>query len=129
MLSLAESAYLAALPQAPTYYNPLGPNRKSLDNRKNSILELMRQQGYITEQQAKDAQGQAVTFNPLSSGIKAPHFVFYVQDYLANKYGELSLEEGGLKVYTTLDPALQTIAEEAIKNQSEKNAKNYNAHT
>ncbi len=42
-LSLAESAYLAAMPQAPTFYNPLGPNRSNLDNRKNTILYLMQQ--------------------------------------------------------------------------------------
>ncbi len=127
-LSLAESAYLAALPQAPTYYNPLGPNRVALDNRKNVILNLMAQQGYITTDAAKQAKDEKVEFNKITTGIKAPHFVLWVQDYLAGKYGEKTLEEGGLKIYTTLDPRLQQIAENAVKNGVEKFSKKYNAN-
>lgn len=127
-LSLAESAYLAALPQAPTYYNPMGPNRTSLDNRKNTILSLMQQQGYITADEKKQAENEKVTFSKITTGIKAPHFVLWVQDYLAEKFGEKSLEEGGLKVYTTLDPKLQEIAETAVKNGVEKSSKKYNAN-
>ncbi len=126
-LSLAESAYLATLPQAPTYYNPLGPNRQALDNRKNTILSYMQQQGYITEEQKKQAQEEKVQFSELTNGIKAPHFVLWVQDYLANKYGEKTLQEGGLKVYTTLDLRLQAIAEAAVKNGVENSSKKYNA--
>lgn len=125
-LTLAESAYLAALPQAPTFYNPLGPNRQSLDNRKNTILALMQQQGYISQEQAKQSQGEKVEFSQITNGIKAPHFVFMVQDYLAGKYGEKTLEEGGLKVYTTLDPRLQDIAEKVVKADADKESKKYN---
>ncbi len=125
-LSLAESAYLAGMPQAPTYYNPFGPNREALDNRKNTILSVMRQQGYINEEQEKQAKETKVEFAELSNGIKAPHFVLWVQDYLANKYGEKTLEEGGLKVYTTLDPKLQDIAEKVVKDDIEKESKKYN---
>jgi len=127
-LTLAESAYLAAMPQAPTYYNPFGPNRTSLDNRKNTILYLMQQQGYITEEQKTQAENEKVNFNKIASGISAPHFVLWVQDYLADKFGEKTLEEGGLKVYTTLDPRLQEIAETAVKNGVEKSSKKYNAN-
>lgn len=127
-LTLAESAYLAAMPQAPTRYNPFGPNRQSLDNRKNTILSLMREQGYINEEQEKKAKEEKPEFNKISTGIKAPHFVLWVQDYLANKYGEKTLEEGGLKVYTTLNSKLQNIAEEAVKNGVEKYSKKYNSN-
>ena len=127
-LSLAESAYLAAMPQAPTFYNPFGPNRTNLDNRKNTILYLMRQQGYITDEQKKQAENEKVNFSKITTGIKAPHFVLWVQDYLANKFGEKTLEQGGLKIYTTLDPRLQEIAETAVKNGVEKNSKKYNAN-
>ncbi|MBI5530761.1 MAG: PBP1A family penicillin-binding protein [Candidatus Doudnabacteria bacterium] len=126
-LTLAQSAYLAAMPQAPTFYNPLGPNRASLDNRKNTILSLMQQQGYINAEQEKQAEDEKVEFSKITTGIKAPHFVLWVQDYLANKFGEKSLEEGGLKVYTTLDLRLQGIAETAVKNGVEKSSKKYNA--
>ncbi|MFA5991114.1 MAG: PBP1A family penicillin-binding protein [Candidatus Doudnabacteria bacterium] len=127
-LTLAESAYLAAMPQAPTFYNPFGPNRTSLDNRKNTILYLMQQQGYITDEQKNQAENEKVNFSKITTGIKAPHFVLWVQDYLANKFGEKTLEEGGLKIYTTLDPRLQDIAETAVKNGVEKSSKKYNAN-
>jgi 1A family penicillin-binding protein len=126
-LSLAESAYLAAMPQAPTYYNPFGPNRQALDNRKNTILSLMKQQGYINQEREQKARDEKVEFSKITTGIKAPHFVLWVQDYLASKYGEKTLEEGGLKVYTTLDPRLQEIAEKAVKDGVEKSSKKYNA--
>lgn len=127
-LTVAESAYLAALPQAPTYYNPMGAHPEALENRKNTILMLMREQGYITAEQEKLALEEKIEFQKTRTAISAPHFVFYVQDYLANEYGEKTLEEGGLKVYTTLDPRLQKIAETVVKEGAEKNASKYNAH-
>ncbi|MBP9686734.1 MAG: penicillin-binding protein [Candidatus Doudnabacteria bacterium] len=127
-LTLAESAYLAALPQSTTYYNPFGPNREALDRRQQTILGLMEAQGYITAVEKEAANQEKVAFTPPQNSLKAPHFVLYVQDYLAEKFGEDSLEEGGLKVYTTLDLHLQTIAEEAIAERVEKNATTYNAH-
>lgn len=122
-LTLAESAYLAALPQAPSRYNPFGPNRKLLEDRKDFILQVMLEEGKITQAQKDEAQKEAVVFNEAKTGISAPHFVFYVQDILAEKYGEKTLQEGGLKVYTTLDPRLQTIAETAVKEGVEKSIK------
>lgn len=127
-LSLAESAYLAALPQAPTYYSPFGPNKDALDNRKDTILRLMKDQSYITDAQYQEAKDAKVTFSDLKSGIEAPHFVFYVEDLLADKYGEKTLEEGGLKIYTTLDIKVQKIAEEAVSTGVDKNSKKYGAN-
>lgn len=113
-ISLAESAYLAALPQAPTYYNPSGTHFDALVGRKDYVLRTMKEQGYITEEQYNQAKEEKVVFKEVRASISAPHFSLYVQDYLADKYGESTLQEGGLKVYTTLDPKLQKIAEEAI---------------
>lgn len=127
-LNLAESAYLAALPQSTTYYNPFGPHRDALDARKNTVINAMRDQNYITPDQAKAAKEEKVAFSPITTGIKAPHFVLWVQDYLANKYGDKTLESGGLKVYTTLDPKLQDIAEKAVKNGIDKESTKYNVH-
>lgn len=127
-LTLAESAYLAALPQAPTYYNPFGPHRDALDSRKDVILSLMREQGYITEQQEQEAKQSEVAFNPIKSSIIAPHFVFYVESYLADTYGEEAVQEGGLKVYTTLDTKLQNAAETAVRENLAKYGNRYNAH-
>ena len=127
-LDLAESAYLAAMIQAPTYYNPTGPNRADLDARKNTVLAQMQQQGYITSSQEQQAKNEVAPFSPLTNGIKAPHFVLWVEDYLANKYGDVTLEQGGLQVYTTLDPRLQSIAETVVKNDVEKESVKYNAN-
>lgn len=127
-LNLAESAYLAALPQSPTYYNPSGPHRADLDARKNTILTLMRQQNYITAEQEQQAKNETVKFSTITNGIKAPHFVLWVEDYLANKYGDKTLEEGGLQIYTTLDPRLQDIAEKVVKENIAKESKKYSVN-
>jgi 1A family penicillin-binding protein len=120
-LTIAESAYLAALPQAPSYYNPSGPNFDALAARQQYILTQMKDLGYITEDEFKIAAEEKVVFQQVKNSIKAPHFVLYVQDYLAEKYGEQTLQEGGLKVYTTLDPKLQEIAEKAVADGAAKN--------
>ena len=127
-LTLAESAYLAALPQAPSLYNPLGPNRATLDERKNTVLALMLQQGYITQLQFEGARDAIVTFQPPKVTLRAPHFVFWVQNYIAAKYGDIALREGGLKVYTTLDPKLQELAEKVVVDGAAKTAIKYGAH-
>lgn len=120
-LTLAESAYLAALPQAPSYYNPSGPNFDALSARQQYILKGMLSDGVITQVEYESAQKETVKFEKIKTAIKAAHFVQYVQDYLAEKYGEQSLQEGGMKVYTTLDPKMQEIAEKAVLEGAAKN--------
>lgn len=126
-MDLAQSAYLAAMIQAPSHYDPLGPHRQQLDARKNTVLDLMQTQGYITQQQDSQAKSETVKFLANSNSIKAPHFVFYIEDYLDQKYGQNAVDTGGLQVYTTLDPALQTDAEQAINDYATANEKKYNA--
>ncbi len=120
-LSIAESAYLAALPQAPSYYNPSGPNFDALEARQQYILNQLKDAKYISEEQYNTAMNEVVVFETIKNSIVAPHFVQYVEEYLAEKYGEQSLQEGGLKVYTTLDPKLQEIAEKAVADGAAKN--------
>ncbi len=127
-IDLSEAAYLAALPQAPSYYNPTGPNRTALDNRKDTVLDQMFKQGYITKQEMEDAQNKKVVFEKAQNSISAPHFVFYVQDYLTEKYGEKALAEGGFKVTTTLDSRFQEIAEKSVKDGVVKNSKAYSGN-
>lgn len=126
-LTLAEAASLAALPQAPTYYSPHGSNKDKLLARKNWILETLVQEGYITKEQAEVAQQQELEFFKFSSAIIAPHFVFYVRELVAERYGEKTLEQGGLKIITSLDMDQQKIAEEVIKKGVEKNIEKYKA--
>lgn len=119
-LTIAESAYLAALPQAPSYYNPTGVHRDALEARKNYVLSQMKDQGYITGDQYDEATKEQVEFKAATNSINAPYFVFYIEDYLADKYGEQTLQEGGLKVYTTLDGDLQQKAEQVVKDGAAK---------
>jgi 1A family penicillin-binding protein len=128
-LTVAESAYIAALPQAPSYYNPSGAHFDDLQARQQYILNQMKDLGYINDEQLKLAMDENVQFQQIRNSIVAPHFVQYVEDYIADKYGEQALREGGLKVYTTLDPHLQEIAEKAVADGAAKNtsAGGYNA--
>jgi 1A family penicillin-binding protein len=129
-VTIAEAAYLAALPQAPTFYSPYGKNKKALDDRKNLVLKEMKQVGYITDEQYQSAKNEVVSFLPKEEkGIKAPHFVMFVKEYLVNKYGDDVLENGGLRVTTTLDYPLQKKAEDialkyALVNEAKVKGKN-----
>ncbi len=122
-LTLAEAAYLASMPQAPSLYNPNGPNRDKLDARKNTVLDAMYDQGYITADQKDQAKNEQVAFSKIKDAILAPHFVMYIQQQLAEKYGESALEEGGLNVVTTLDWNMQQIADQAVKDGVARNEK------
>lgn len=127
-LTLAEAAYLAALPQAPTYYSPYGSHRKELDSRKNLVLAQMNKNGFITQQEYKDTLSEEVTFAPATnSSIKAPHFVMYVREKLEELFKDQSIEEGGYKVITTLDYDLQATAEEIVKRKALSNTTEFNA--
>ncbi len=126
-VTLAQSAYLVALPQAPSFYSPYGKNKLKLDERKNVVLKEMLRDKKITDEQYQSAIEEKVEFLPKSDkGIKAPHFVMYVRDYLINKYGADVIEQGGLKVITTLNYELQTKAEEIAKKYAVENKKNFN---
>lgn len=127
-LTLAEAAYLAALPQAPTYYSPYGIHKDGLDARQRLVLQKMFEQGYITKEEHDEAVAEDVTFLPQNdTGIKAPHFVMFIRQYLAEKYGEQALEERGFKVITTLDYDLQAQAEEIVNKYALENVDKYNA--
>lgn len=127
-LTHAESAYLAALPQAPSYFSPYGKNKDKLDERKNLVLKQMKDLGYITEEEFQTAMNEVVEFQPESrSSIKAPHFVFYVKEYLEQKYGTEAVEQGGLRIITTLDYSLQMEAERIVREHALENEELYNA--
>ncbi len=114
-LTLAESAYLAAIPNAPTRYSPYGTHKEELETRKNLVLSRERELGFITDAEFTKAKAEVVVFKPQEkSGIKAPHFDFFIKDYLEQKYGADVVESGGLKVITTLDYNIQQAAEKAV---------------
>lgn len=124
-LNLAESALLAALPKAPTYYSPWGSHMKDLIGRQHFILDKMLKNGKISQKELESAKKYKLVFAPQRRGIKAPHFVMAVQDYLLQKYGEALVRQGGLRVITTLNWDLQQIAEKVVAAGAEENEKLY----
>ncbi|OHA60486.1 MAG: hypothetical protein A2556_01680 [Candidatus Vogelbacteria bacterium RIFOXYD2_FULL_44_9] len=127
-LNLVESAYLAALPQAPTFFSPYGNNREKLEERKNFVIDQMFGLGWIKIEEAKSAKKQRLTFAPVENhGIKAPHFVFFIKQYLENKYGNERVENEGFRVITTLDWEFQQKAENIVKVYGDKNKVTFNA--
>ena len=174
-LTLAESVILAALPQAPSRYNPYGDNKNShllkeftleeladrkietvedleteehvrgligqnvtlangqklyLPGRTDLALRFMEREGKITQDQWKQtlADLQTVEFNQDFKSFKSPHFVLHIKEQLEEKYGKDVVEQGGLKVYTTIDSELQKVAEETAFTQGTANEKNFNAN-
>lgn len=127
-VSLGEAAYLAAIPQAPTFYSPYGNHKDLLIARKNLVLNKMLENGFIDQDEFDSAKNESVDFKPQGdTSIKAPHFVFYIREYLENKYGSKALEDSGFKVTTTLDFNLQAKAEEIVNKFALENEKNFNA--
>lgn len=113
-LSLAESAFLAGLPQAPSRYAPFGSHPEEGTARQQRVLNAMLEEGYITEEQMNEAKNEELEFSAIRDEIKAPHFVFYIRDFLAEKYGNEMIEKGGLSITTTLDLKIQKIVDDAI---------------
>jgi 1A family penicillin-binding protein len=126
-LDLAESAYLAAIPQLPTYYSPYGNNRASLDVRKNIVLDNMLKYGYITKTEHDAAQKEVVVFSrQQTNSIIAPHFVFYLEQQLEQKYGP-DVATQGLTVISTIDVDLQKQADTLVNQYAITNSKKFNA--
>jgi len=118
-LNLEEAALLAGLPQAPSVYSPyINPNLAK--KRRNEVLEAMYFQKYIDKKTKNEAQNNEVVVLPPKISIKAPHFVFYVKSKLEEKFGTSIVEEGGLRVLTTLDLTIQEEVEKILKEEIEK---------
>jgi membrane peptidoglycan carboxypeptidase len=129
-LTVAEAAYLAALPKAPSYYSPYGSHREELEKRKNLVLKEMYEQKFITEEEYNASLAEKVEFKERqnNTAIKAPHFVFFVIDELMKKYGEEAVRNSGWKIVTTLDYSLQRDAEDSAEKYGDINEKTFNAH-
>lgn len=119
-LDLAQDTFLAGLTKAPTTYNPYGDNPNLWRQRQKEVLQRMKELNFISEGDLEDAQKEELTFIPRESPIHAPHFVFFVKDYLIKKYGLAMVEKGGLSVTTSLDLKLQEKAQETVRREVEK---------
>ena len=117
-LTIAEAAYLAALPKGPNNYNPFRRHDDAVA-RRNYVLDRMAEDGYITIAQADKSKKDplTVTVRPTGAHIfAAEYFAEEVRRYLYEKYGEKKLYDGGLSVRTTLNPKVQVMARKAMIN-------------
>jgi len=116
-LNLVESAILAGLPQLPSAYSPFSSDATAYIDRTKDVLRRMREDGYITTEEEKQAIEAlpTVKFAQFGQDIKAPHFALYVKRLLTEKYGEQMVLEGGLQVVTTLDLKTQNMAQKTVR--------------
>jgi 1A family penicillin-binding protein len=118
-LTIGEAAMLAGMTRAPSLYSPyVNPERAK--QRRNEVLNRMLQEKYITEEQYKIETAKTLVVNPPKVNIQAPHFVFYTKQKLEEQYGPSVVEEGGLRVTTTLDLDVQKEAEKILQEEITK---------
>jgi penicillin-binding protein 1A len=115
-LSIAEAAYLAALPKAPNNYHPFRQRERALE-RRNYVIERMLEDHYITAQEAEKARKEPLKITQRPTGahvFAAEYFAEEVRRYISENYTEKKLYEGGLSVRTTLDPKMQVLARNVL---------------
>ncbi len=127
-LSLAEASTLAAITNAPTAMSPYtARGLERLSARTSYVLQGMVDEGYVSQDQADAAKGEKLSFVARRDAITAPHFSMWVYQQLSERYGARLVEEGGLKVITTLDVDMQGAAESAVASRTAQNSSKYNA--
>ncbi|OGG01827.1 hypothetical protein A2Z33_01075 [Candidatus Gottesmanbacteria bacterium RBG_16_52_11] len=123
-MGLTECAFISGLAQAPSRYSPFTGEPKAYVWRTEQVLRRMREDGYITKDQEELAAGQLpdMKFSNDEVGLKAPHFVAFVNDLLVKKFGSDVVEQG-LRVTTTLDMELQDKVQKIVAEEVDKAAK------
>jgi membrane peptidoglycan carboxypeptidase len=122
-LSLAESAFLAAIPKSPSLFSPYGPyyDPEDLIGRQQYILDRMAEQGMVTQEEADKAKkvnilAQVHPLSPKYQGIQAPYYTLAAKEQLNSQFGALTVQRGGWEVTTALDWDKQKLAEEQVAN-------------
>ncbi|PYX90348.1 MAG: penicillin-binding protein, partial [Acidobacteria bacterium] len=114
-ITLPEAALIAGLIQAPSYLSPYRHKERALE-RRNLVLEAMVENHAITREEADKAKATPLKLAPPNvEASDAPYFVDLIRDNLNNKYNERELNEQSYRIYTTLDPDLQTVAAQAVE--------------
>ncbi|MEQ1942507.1 penicillin-binding protein 1A [Mesorhizobium sp. VNQ89] len=117
-LTVAEAAYLAALPKGPSNYHPFRNTERAIE-RRNWVIDQMVENGYVSREEGDRAKAEPLGVKPRRSGnylFAGEYFTEEVRREIISRYGENALYEGGLSVRTTLDPKLQLIARKAMQN-------------
>ncbi|RMG92604.1 MAG: PBP1A family penicillin-binding protein [Chloroflexi bacterium] len=113
-LSLAEASLLAGLPQSPVELDPL-TNFEAAKERQWLVLNLMANEGYISQDEVLAAYQEPLNFVPQEVSLIAPHFAVYVRQLLEEQFGADEVANGGLRVTTTLDLRYQKLAEQLAR--------------
>ncbi|MCW2924568.1 MAG: penicillin-binding protein family [Thermoleophilia bacterium] len=119
-LTIPEAAMLAGLPQSPTQYDPYTKgNVAKAKGRRDDVLDAMYDQGMITKREHAAAVASSIRLHPTSrfTERKLPYFFDYVEQELIQQYGSATVRQGGLKIRTTINPKMQRLAEQAIKDK------------
>lgn len=118
-LDLAEAALIAGLPGSPTKYSPFA-YPEAAKKRQELVLKRMEEEKFITKEQKEKAEKENLNYYLNKQNILAPHFVFFIKQQLVEKYGEKRVNEGGLKIQTTLDLDMQNFVEKTIASETAK---------
>ncbi len=127
-LSLAQSAFLAGLPKAPTLFSPYADNSSDPKQRQVTILNRMHELKLVSDDAYQSAIQQTIIIKPNQRKIIAPHFVMYIYDLLKENFSESIVREGGLRVYTTLDQNIQQLAQDEINQEITNLGKKYHVN-
>ncbi|MBN1162653.1 penicillin-binding protein [Patescibacteria group bacterium] len=128
-LTIEEAAYLAGLPQSPSYYSQFGSNPEAGIERKNYVLYLMNERGwldesvkrhYLNDDEYERVKEAPLNFEAAKTPLIAPHFIFYTKQLLSEMFGEEAVENGGLQVTTTLDLKIHELAQRTVTDEIEK---------
>ncbi|MBI3379220.1 transglycosylase domain-containing protein [Candidatus Gottesmanbacteria bacterium] len=121
-LTPTESIILAGLPQRPSYYSPFSVNANAYKTRAEEVLARLTADGYISQKEELSIKNDLGNVKFASSGGQfiAPHFVLYVKKLLTDMFGDKQVENGGLRVITTLDSDLQRLSEKVMKEELDK---------
>ena len=119
-LTIAESALLAGLTKSPTSYSPFSGNPEIAKQRQLEVLSLMKDNGFITQEQLEKESNRQIVYKSNSIDIKAPHFVMYIKDLLSKSYNLEDVSTLGYSVTTTLDSRLQNLLEQNIESEMKR---------
>ena len=119
-LTLAQTALIAGLPASPTRYSPFGANPQLAKKRQEYVLDEMFKNGYLKKEEAEKAKQENLVYAVHGNGIKAPHFVMWVKDQLVEQFGQKAVDQGGMKVITTLDLDIQNFAQDTVASEVAK---------
>lgn len=119
-LTLAEAALLAGLTASPTRYSPFGAQPELAKTRQTWVLDQMIGDKHLSKEEAEKIKTEELNYNLKGIQIQAPHFIMYVKEQLVDKYGQKTVEQGGLRVTTTLDLDLQNFAQITVASEVAK---------